>query len=75
MLITLAGISIVFAALRFVVPVSGKVNRADIYKDLAHIWVGVLFGVAIAECAWQFWALPIALTVVEVIAFFSRKGG
>ena len=30
---------------RFFVPVSG-LDSADIYKDIAHIWVGILVGAA-----------------------------
>ncbi len=41
-------VSLVFAIARFIVPVEGTINHADIFKDMAHIWVGVLFGVAVA---------------------------
>lgn len=68
-----AAVTLMFSILRFVVPVSGKVNRADIFKDLAHIWVGVLLGAAIATGNLVDWVLPTLITVVEVVAFIARK--
>lgn len=79
-------ISALFAVARFVVPVEGRIEPADIFKDVAHIWVGVLFGVAGAismlrrnsewkDYKYNWWVLPIGLTIIEVIAFFVRKGG
>ena len=41
-------VAISFGIVRFMVPVHG-LNDADIFKDLAHIFVGGLFGAAIAE--------------------------
>lgn len=81
-------VSLAFAVARFVVPVEGAINPADIFKDAAHLWVGVLFGFA-AAVSWvnnratidevsfetKWWSLPIALTVVEVVAFFVRSDG
>lgn len=64
-------VSVVFGVARFVVPVSGAINRADIYKDLAHIWVGILIGVAIERP--ELWWLPAGLTVLEVVAFVVRR--
>lgn len=38
-----------FGIARFIVPVEGKISHEDIFKDLAHIFVGILFGVAICS--------------------------
>lgn len=40
--------TIAFGIARFIVPVTGAINKADIFKDMAHIFVGGLFGAAIA---------------------------
>lgn len=80
-------ITMTFAFLRFVVPVSGKLNKRDVYKNLAHIWVGILLGIAIAStgvafnaAGWPtfdfngwYWGLAIGLTAVEVVAFIVRR--
>ena len=71
MLWAAVGISGIFGVLRFVVPVSGKINRNDIYKDLAHIWVGILIGAAVYEPG--FWWLAGGITALEVAAFLLRK--
>ena len=69
-----------FGVLRFIVPVSGVLNQADVFKDFAHIALGLTLGLAIAftttpatkavKIAW--WLIPSALTVLEVVAFFAR---
>lgn len=41
--------TLAFGVLRFIVPVSGAVNPDDVFKDLAHVWVGILFGIAGAK--------------------------
>lgn len=74
-----------FAVARFLVPVHG-LNKGDIFKDLAHVYVGGLLGAAIVLLAillghlcatkkttWIAWALAIGLTIVEVVAFFGRS--
>lgn len=73
MLLIFALISICFAILRFVIPVEGKVNKKDIYKDLAHIWVGVLIGYAIGTGERDVWLLFVGLTAIEVGAFLLRR--
>lgn len=72
MMSVLVVISVAFGVARFVVPVTGRVNKADIFKDLAHIWVGLLLGVAIVMGDW-WWSLPVGLTVLEVVAFAARR--
>ena len=82
-------VAISFGIVRFMVPVHG-LNDADIFKDLAHIFVGGLFGAAIKGTArnrqdgfpliaafaaeWRLWAMAWGLTGLEVAAFFIRKG-
>lgn len=79
MFIFLLLVSLAFGIARFIVPVEGKINKKDIFKDMAHLWVGFLFGAAafsIHASVWEapaWWALPIGLTVLEVAAFFIRK--
>lgn len=81
-------ITLTFSVARFIVPVTGQVNPRDVYKDLAHIWAGILFGVAgllllvlhgvvdpltLAENFGVIVWLPIAFTAVEVVAFVFRR--
>ncbi len=66
-------IAAVFGVLRFVVPVAGAINNADVFKDFAHLFVGFAFGYAATKKRWELWAIPSVLTVVEVVAFFVRK--
>ena len=70
-------VTIIFAIARFIVPVEGRIDHADIFKDLAHLYVGFLFGWAAATTYemkfWKRWGLAIGLTAIEVIAFFIRK--
>lgn len=64
----------IFGILRFTLPVEGRIEHADIFKDLAHVFVGGLFGAAIAKnndrCLW---IVAVGLTVLEVVAFIVRK--
>ncbi len=64
-------VSVAIAISRFVVPVSGELHTEDIYKDLTHIWVGILIGVSLMRPT--YWWLPAGLTVVEVVAFILRS--
>jgi hypothetical protein len=78
-------IALVFIVLRFTLPMEGVDNR-DIFKDLAHLYVGGLFGAAIitgyAKDSYLFnrlhvrrnlWLLAIGMTVLEVVAAIVRK--
>ncbi len=40
-----------FGLARFLVPVEGKIDHADVFKDFAHLFVGGLFGAAILATA------------------------
>lgn len=72
-MIILAAVAIVFGVLRFVLPVEGKINKADIYKDLAHLFVGGVFGAGLGTGeAGYFWIAGV-LSVLEVVAFNVRK--
>ena len=64
--------TIAFGILRFIVPVSGAINKAAIFKDLAHIFVGGLFGAAILATAlyklmqsWTVYQLPEGVLSVQ----------
>ena len=86
-LAVLTGVTICFAVARFLVPVSGQINRGDIYKDFAHIWVGFLFGAAYGMTGYvprddggfeivttgEIWALAVFLTAIEVVAIIVRR--
>ena len=48
MIYLVAVVTVIFAVLRMVLPSSGHVNHDDIFKDLAHLYVGGMFGAAIA---------------------------
>lgn len=71
--IVLVVVTLVFGVLRFVLPVSGTVNKADIYKDLAHLYVGGLFGAWLAAGDTAYLLLALGLTVLEVVAFIVRR--
>ena len=71
MVYSVVALAVVFGVLRFVLPVSGGVNKADIYKDLAHVFVGFAFGVGTGNSVAM--VVAVALTILEVIAFFVRK--
>lgn len=71
-------VAIGFGIARFLVPVTGSLNRADIFKDAAHLVVGFMFGYAAyskhnGEHRRELWAIPIVLTITEVVAFFVRR--
>lgn len=76
-----------FAVARFTLPVSGLDSR-DMFKDLAHIWVGCLLGAAVFAPSYNqdrsdypndagdrkilLWILFCGLTLAEVVAFLFR---
>lgn len=49
--IALVLIAAAFGVARFIVPVTGGIEQAGIFKDLAHCFVGGLFGAAICATA------------------------
>lgn len=66
-------VSIIFGTLRAALPGSGLDFR-DTFKDLAHVWVGLLLGGALVASYYKLppratlWALFVLLCVVEVCA-------
>lgn len=67
-----AAVAVLFGVLRFVLPAEGGINQADIYKDLAHLLVGGFFGAYFASKRNPYLVLALALTALEVVAFFVR---
>lgn len=66
-------ITVLFGISRFTLPVHGQIVQEDIFKDLAHVFVGFLFGYAVCSKNWKYWSLAIGLTVLEVVAFLVRR--
>ena len=78
--------TISFGAGRILLPSHG-LHGADVFKDLAHVFVGVLFGAAIVatiRCPVQhgrphvcpeiwLWCLALGLTAVEVFAAIFKQ--
>jgi hypothetical protein len=62
LLTVLAGV--ILSALRL----TGTTSLA--FQAAAHLVVGLCIGIAVGEKRWRFAAVAIALTVVEVVAFF-----
>ena len=71
--------TLAFGVARFIVPVTGAVEKADIFKDCAHVFVGGLFGAAIVLTAlrkimnelWPLYTLP--PSVVEVLSRVNKN--
>lgn len=59
-----------FATTRVFTPAQGlDLTGPTIFKDIAHVFVGGLFGAAIyAKRDWLLWSLAVGLTAVEVAA-------
>lgn len=72
-MIYLIAITVIIGTLRFILPVSGGINKSDIYKDVAHLFVGGLFGAAFATSLPIYWQLGLGLMALEVVAFLIRK--
>jgi peptidoglycan/LPS O-acetylase OafA/YrhL len=67
-------VAVAFGVARFVVPVTGQLNQADLFKDVAHVVVGFMFGyAAYAKTRKELWLIAAGLTVLELVAFFVRK--
>lgn len=43
------------------------------FRDLVHVHVGLLLGLAIATRLKKWWLLFLALTAVELVAFFASR--
>ena len=66
MKVVLIAICLVFALLRIVLPTEGF-RPSDVFKDLAHVFVGGLFGAALATRRRDLWGMAIGLTILEVV--------
>lgn len=68
MLIFVIVASLAFCVVRICkTPQEGGLRKADIFKDVAHIWVGYVLALAIAVDA-GYWIVFAVLCVVEVVA-------
>jgi uncharacterized membrane protein YedE/YeeE len=63
-------LTFIFAILRFSLPSTGQIHHEDIFKDLAHIFTGFLFGLGFKYN--YGYILGIIITIIEVIAFFTK---
>jgi nucleoside recognition membrane protein YjiH len=82
-------LAVLIGIARFVLPVEGRISHDDIFKDIAHLFVGGVFGAAILAThhacdiitplwlamlkTWRLWTIAWGLTVLEVIAFIARR--
>lgn len=71
-MVAVVGLSAVFGVARLTLPAHGLQKR-DVFKDLAHLWVGGLFGAAIASGQSLLWWAAGGLTVLEVVAFIGKN--
>jgi hypothetical protein len=67
----LAALVTVFAIIRFQIP-THTLSSVGAYEAFAHLFVGGLFGAAMAAKKWNYFWFALALTIIEVIAFFTR---
>lgn len=67
-------VSLAFGAARLALPSHG-VSADDVFKDFAHIWVGILIGVAVAlgRKSKFYWFLVFALTCLELAAALLKR--
>lgn len=65
-------VAVAFGIARLVMPIESEVHKEDLFKDFAHLFVGALFGAGIAGLRIYLW-VGIALTILEVVAFFIHK--
>jgi len=62
--------AVCFGFLRFILPSTGQIHNDDIFKDMAHVFVGGLLGVGFTNKYYRF--LGISLTLLEVVAFLTK---
>ncbi len=65
MKITFLILALVFGFLRIHLQPHG-LHFEDTFKDLAHVFVGAVFGVALVKKEWFYWLIFTALIVLEV---------
>jgi hypothetical protein len=79
---------IIFGYMRLTMNVVSEIHHEDIFKDLAHLFVGGLFGAAILATEYKvscpmepsfradtkdYWLLAVGMTILEVVAFVIHK--
>lgn len=47
--------------------------KSESYQAIAHIFVGGLFGAALATGYRDYWVMAVSLTVVEIIVFLAGE--
>lgn len=67
--------AILFGVERFRVKLNGlQLDWPNVYKALAHVFVGITIGVAMTQTDEPgYWMIPIGLTVLEVVAAIVRR--
>ena len=64
---------VMLGALRLALPSNG-INPSDVFKDLAHLFVGGLFGAAInAKTDWRLWIAAVGMVALEIVAFVTKQ--
>ncbi len=72
LLILLSLLAIAFAVVRFFIT-SRELSWAGTYQAFAHLFVGWLFGAGYASHELRYLYIAGALTLVEIVAFISKK--
>lgn len=71
--VSLAAISIAFAALRFILPFTGEFNRKHVFRDVLHMQIGLVFGFALVyQSMLMFWTGLFLLIVVQYKIVFTN---
>ena len=71
--VSMAAISIAFAALRFILPFTGDLNRRHVFRDVLHLQIGLVFGFALAHQSMpMFWIALCLLIVVQYKIVFTN---
>lgn len=71
--VSMAAISIAFAALRFILPFTGDLNRRHVFRDVLHLQIGLVFGFALAHQSMpMFWTALCLLIVVQYKIVFTN---
>lgn len=65
-------VAITFGIARFFMP-THALSGPGTYEAFAHLFLGGLIGAWLASKDWFYLALVIALTAVELVAFFSLR--
>lgn len=71
-LIVISLVTVGISIARFFLPSNGF-QKEDIFKDIAHLYVGGMYGAWMATGERHYRNLALVLTAVETIAFFAGK--